>query len=85
VSPTATEWRELARKTTDGIDAALLWNESMNRVKVTVTGERLGHHLEFDLADPDAIRAFSLPFADVATRLALANRPNHPADKGAIT
>jgi hypothetical protein len=71
VSPTASPWRELARTTTnDGVEAALLWNESCNRIKVAVNDERLCHHLDFELVDPDALNAFRRPFADVVTQLA---------------
>ena len=73
VSPTASQWRELARTTSNGVEAALLWNESCNRVKVAVNDERLCHHLEFELVDPNALNAFRRPFVDVATRLARAN------------
>jgi hypothetical protein len=73
VSSTARQWRELARTTSNGVEAALLWNESCNRVKVAVNDERLCHHLEFELVDPQALNAFRRPFVDVATQLARAN------------
>jgi hypothetical protein len=79
---TASQWRELARTTHDGVEAALLWNESCNRVKVAVNDERLCHHLDFELVDPDAVNAFSRPFVDVATQLALVNGPT---DEGVNT
>jgi hypothetical protein len=84
VSPTASQWRELARTTTDGVEAALLWNESCNRVKVAVNDDRLCHHLEFELTDENALRAFNRPFVDVATQVALANAASGAAEKGAI-
>jgi hypothetical protein len=69
VSPTARQWRELARTTGNGVEAALLWNESSNRVKVAVSDERICHHLEFEVVGADALSAFRRPFADVASQL----------------
>ncbi|MGH3081247.1 MAG: hypothetical protein ACRDNH_08960 [Gaiellaceae bacterium] len=65
----ATEWRELARRAGDGIEVAVLWNSSVNRLKVAVSDERLCHHLDFELDDADAINAFREPFADATTHL----------------
>jgi hypothetical protein len=69
VSPTASQWRELARTTGKGVEAALLWNEFSNRVKVTVSDDRICHHLEFEVVGADAVSAFSRPFGDVASQL----------------
>ena len=69
VSPTASQWRELARTTGNGVEAALLWNESSNRVKVAVSDERICHHLEFEVVGADAVSAFNRPFGDVAAQL----------------
>jgi hypothetical protein len=74
VSPPASQWRELARTTGDGVAAALLWNESVNRVKVAVSDERLCHFVDFGLPDGEALSAFHQPFADVAAQLAALRR-----------
>jgi hypothetical protein len=65
----ATDWRELARRTGNGVDVALLWNPSVNRVKVAVSDAQLCHHLDFDIAGSDALSAFYRPFAQATTNL----------------
>jgi hypothetical protein len=65
----ASQWRELARRTGNGVEVALLWNRSVNRVKVAVIDGGLCHHLDFDLAGDDGLRAFSRPFGDATRRL----------------
>ena len=66
---TSTEWLELGRRTGVDVDVSLLWNSSLNRIKVAVSDTRICHHLDFDLADANALRAFSEPFGEAATRL----------------
>jgi hypothetical protein len=66
---TATQWRELARRAGNGIEVALLWNSSANRLKVAVSDDRLCHHLDFELDDADVIDAFRQPFADATKHL----------------
>jgi hypothetical protein len=63
----ASQWRELARKTGDGVQVALLWNG--NRLKVAVIDGELCHHLDFDIADDDGLGAFTQRFGDAARRL----------------
>ena len=67
MSATATRWKQLARRTGDGVEAALLWDESIRRIKVTVSDERLCHHLDFDVDGAGVMGAFSEAFADTAT------------------
>ena len=69
MSSTVREWRELARRAANGIEVAVLWNSSLNRLKVAVSDERLCHHLDFELDDADAIDAFRQPFADATAHL----------------
>src|SRR5262245_26200443 len=52
-------WVELAKRATDGLEVALLWNRSSNRVKVAVSDERLCHYLDFEVAPADALSAFT--------------------------
>jgi hypothetical protein len=82
VSPT-THWRELARTAGDGVEAALLWEESTNRVKVAVSDGRLCHHVDFEIAGTDALSAFHRPFAAAAVQLPPAK--SVVTHKGAIT
>lgn len=59
----------MARRAGDGIEVALLWNGSLNRVKVMVSDGRQCRYLEFEVAQPDTFSAFSEQFADAASRL----------------
>jgi hypothetical protein len=68
----ATQWRQLARRTGDGVEVTLLWNRSVNRVKVAVSDERLCHFVDLDMVEADRLSAFREPFANATTRL-LAN------------
>jgi hypothetical protein len=65
----ATPWRELARRTGNGVEVALLWNRAFNRVKVAVSDERLCHFVDLEIADDEAVGAFREPFADLTSRL----------------
>jgi hypothetical protein len=65
----ATQWRELSRRAGNGIEVALLWSSLENRLKVTVSDDRLCHHLDFQLDDADVIHAFRQPFADASAHL----------------
>jgi hypothetical protein len=49
VSRTAGQWRELARTSNDGATAVLLWDRSSNRVRVTLSNERLCHYVDFEV------------------------------------
>ena len=66
----ATDWRELARRTGDGIEVALLWHKSRNLVKVVVSDARLCHHVDFEVVGADALSAFHHPFGYATSRLA---------------
>jgi hypothetical protein len=59
----------MARRAGGGIEVALLWNGSMNRVKVTVSDGRQCRFLELEVAQPDAFPAFSEQFAQAVSRL----------------
>ncbi len=63
------DWIELAKRAADGLEVALLWNRSSNRVKVAVSDEQLCHYLDLDVARADALRAFNGPFASATERL----------------
>jgi hypothetical protein len=69
MSSLAFEWRELAKRAGNGIEVALYWSSSTNRLKVAVSDNRLCHHLDFVVDDADAINAFREPFADATTHL----------------
>jgi hypothetical protein len=63
-------WVELAQRVASGLEVALLWNRSSNRVKVVVSDDRVCHHLDFEVARADALSAFYHPFAYATSRLA---------------
>ena len=69
MSSTATHWTELARRTGNGVDAALLWSKSNKRVKVCVSDGRLCHYLDFEVASALALSEFKPPFVDAVSRL----------------
>jgi hypothetical protein len=70
VTPTAaTNWRELARRTGNGVEVALLWNQPLNRMKVAVSDGRLCHHVDLELTGADALRAFEESFAHASSLL----------------
>jgi hypothetical protein len=64
-----THWRELARRTGNGVEIALLCNDLVNRIKVVVADDSLCHHLDFELEDAEAVNAFRQPFADATAQL----------------
>jgi hypothetical protein len=66
----AIRWRELARKTGNGVEVALLWDAMLNRVKVTVSDGRCCHHVDLELDGAAALSAFHAPFVDATVRLA---------------
>ncbi len=65
---------EVARRTGNGVDVALLWSRAQSRLKVMVSDGRLCHRLDFDVAGADEISAFREPFADAAALLAADGR-----------
>jgi hypothetical protein len=65
----ARNWHELARRTGDGVEVTLLWDKSVDLVKVVVSDGRLCHHLDFDITGADALKAFHQPFAFASTNL----------------
>jgi hypothetical protein len=64
----ATDWRELARRSGNGIDVALLWSKSSNRLKLSVFDTRFEEHLDLEVLAADALSAFKHPFAYAAWR-----------------
>jgi hypothetical protein len=66
-TPAATEQRELAHRTTNGIDVTLLWTESTNTVAVAVLDTHSGEELEFEVDGSHALDAFNHPYAYAAT------------------
>jgi hypothetical protein len=63
----AIERRELAHRTGDGIEVALLWTKSTNRVAIAVADTHSGEELEFEVDGSRALDAFNHPYAYAAT------------------
>jgi hypothetical protein len=63
-----TERRELAHRTSDGIEVTLFWTKPSDRVTVAVLDTRSGEILEFDVAGSAALDAFNHPYAYAARR-----------------
>jgi hypothetical protein len=55
--------RELAHRTSDGIDVTLFWTKPADRVTISVLDTRSGEILEFEVAGSAALDAFNHPYA----------------------
>ena len=62
-----TERRELAHRTSDGIEVTLFWSKATNRVTIAVLDSRSDEGLEFDVDGSAALDAFTHPYAYAAT------------------
>ncbi len=69
-----TERRELAHRTSDGIDVSLFWTKATDRVTIVVVDSHSEETLEFNVSGRDALEAFRHPYAFAAIR-----RPHIPA------
>ena len=65
---TATARRELARRSSYGIEVTLFWTESTNLVTIAVIDLHSADELEFEVDGNAALDAFDHPFAYAATR-----------------
>ena len=63
-----TERRELAHRTSDGIEVTLYWTKPSSQVTLTVVDTRSDEALEFDVDGNVALDAFRHPYAYAATR-----------------
>ena len=63
-----TDRRELAQRTSDGIEVTLFWSKSSNRVTITVIDSHLDLTLEFEVEGSAALDAFDHPYAYAAIR-----------------
>ena len=62
----ATERRELAHRTGNGIEVTLLWIKSTNAVTISVLDSHSGEELEFEVDGCRALDAFNHPYAYAA-------------------
>jgi hypothetical protein len=63
-----TERRELAHRTSDGIEVTLYWTKPSDRVTIAVLDTRSGDAVEFDVDGSAALGAFNHPYAYAARR-----------------
>ena len=64
----STERRELAHRTSDGIEVTLFWTKPSNRVTIAVLDTRSGEALEFEADGNVALDAFNHPHAHAAAQ-----------------
>jgi hypothetical protein len=57
-STATTNWLELARRAGNGVELALLWDATADRLKVVVSDAQFCHHLDLQVGDPGALSAF---------------------------
>jgi len=67
IASAATERRELAHRSTNGIEVTLLWGKSTNAVTIAVTDSHSADELEFQVDGRRALDAFTHPHACAAT------------------
>jgi hypothetical protein len=60
------ERRELAHRTSDGIEVTMLWSKLADRITIYVLDTRSGEALEFEPDSCDALDAFNHPYAHAA-------------------
>jgi len=64
MTPTAfDERRELAHRTSDGIEVTLFWSKATDRVMIAVFDSHTDEGLEFDVGRGAALDAFNHPYA----------------------
>ena len=61
-----TERRELAHRTSDGIEVTLFWSKATDRVMIAVFDSHTDEGLEFDVERSAALDAFMHPYAYAA-------------------
>lgn len=78
--PAHDDWRELATRPGDGLEIALLWSKSTDRVRITVLDQRLGEFFDIEVNGADALTAFQHPFAYVGPKIGTNDyAERHPA------
>lgn len=61
-----TERRELAHRTSDGIEVTLFWSKTSDRITIAVIDTRSYEILEFEVDGGAALDAFNHPYAYAA-------------------
>jgi hypothetical protein len=65
-----TPLRELAHRTTDGIDVTLLWDPADDRAFVAVVDSRTGIVFDVEVGDANPMQVFNHPYAYCELELA---------------
>jgi hypothetical protein len=60
--------KEIAHRTSDGIEVVLFWRQGDALLTVAVADERTGAYFEFDIEAPQALDAFHHPYSYAAFR-----------------
>jgi hypothetical protein len=67
-STTFTDRRELAHRTSDGIEVTLFWSKRSNQVTIEAVDTRSAAAVEFEVDGSAALDAFNHPYAYAATQ-----------------
>jgi hypothetical protein len=65
---TTNEQRELARRTSNGIEVVLFWQQDTDDLTVAVSDERSAMNFELAVAPDQALDVFNHPYAHAAFR-----------------
>ena len=71
--------RELAHRTSDGIEVTLLWSKASDRITIAVIDTRSDEALEFEVDGGAAFDAFNHPYAYAAALHADDTVSRHPS------
>ena len=63
---TATKRRELARRTSDGIEVSMFWTKSTDQITIAIIDTRSDESLDFEVDGRLALDAFNHPYAYAA-------------------
>jgi hypothetical protein len=65
---TPTKRRELAHRSSDGIEVSLFWTKSSDRIAIAIIDTRSDESLDFEVDGRLALDAFNHPYAYAAAR-----------------
>jgi hypothetical protein len=64
----AKSYRELAHRSTDGLEIFLVWHQPTDQITVSVSDERTGTYFEIQAEAEEALKFFEHPYAYAAAR-----------------
>jgi hypothetical protein len=73
---TFSDRRELAHRTSDGIEVTLFWSKPSTQVTVAILDNRSNETLEFEIDGSAALDAFNHPYAYAAQHARSVGAPN---------